>query len=83
MAQNKDTPIEDLFKRDLFLMYNQKNIKTRFHETPLGLVESMEQKDYYRARILDLHKELKNRGIVSHTDPKDLPDLSERPSMAT
>ncbi len=53
-------------------MYNKENIKNMFHETPLGLAESMEQKDYYRARILDLHKELKNKGIQSKTDPLNL-----------
>ena len=76
MAQIKDAQINDLFKRDLFLMYNKENMKNMFYETPLGLAESMEQKDYYRARILDLHKELKNRGIKSHTTPSKLPDLS-------
>ena len=62
----------DLFTSDLFLMYNKENMKNMFHETPLGLSESMEQKDYYRARILDLHKELKNKGIKSTTNPLNL-----------
>lgn len=74
--------INDLFRKDLFLMYNKENIRNLFHETPLGLPESMEQKDYYRTRILDLHHDLKERGIVSHTNPTDLPDLSEQPSPA-
>ena len=60
-------------------MYNQKSIESRFHETPLGLSESMEQKNYYRARILDLHHDLEKRGIVSHTKPETLPDLSAQP----
>lgn len=60
-------------------MYNKENIKNMFHKRSLGLVESMEKKSYYRARILDLHTDLKKRGIVSHTEPKNLSKLTPLP----
>jgi len=61
------TSSQNLFKDDLFLMYNKANLTKMFHEKSLPLPESLDHEDYYHARILLLHTELKNRHVHSRT----------------
>ena len=63
---------KDVFIKDLFLMYNKKNLVKMFYEKSLGLPESMEHPNYYRARIDHLYEFLKEKGIYPATILKKL-----------
>jgi len=49
-------------------MYNKENIKNMFHEKSLGLPQTMERPNYYRARIVHLYEFLKDKGIYPVTE---------------
>lgn len=53
-------------------MYNKKNLKKMFYDPSLGLPQSMEQPNYYRARIVHLYEFLKDKGIYPVTELKKI-----------
>jgi len=65
MNQSAPDP-KDLFIKDLFLMYDKENLKILYKES-LELKESMENPNYYRARIVRQYEYLKEKGVYPVT----------------